>query len=95
MVHLAGILRVEVGKGGHARGVWARLVVLLLGERGVDGCKLALQPLYLQCSHPLTQSGTAVGKSLFIVVMTDACTRLQLEGLAVSGQDGCNLLYTN
>ena len=42
MAHLGGILRVEVGTGGHARGVRAWLVVLLLGQRGVNGRKLAL-----------------------------------------------------
>lgn len=48
VAHLADVLCMHVGQGRHAGGVRTRLVVLLLCQGGVDGGKLALQPLHLQ-----------------------------------------------
>ena len=50
VAYLAGIFSMQVGERGHARGVRPGLGVLLLRQGGVNGCKLALQPLHLHCS---------------------------------------------
>ena len=65
--YLAGVFSVKVSQRGHPRRIRARLVVLLLSQGGVNGGKLALQPLHLQCTYagsPAARNGTWAGSKL-------------------------------